>query len=311
MFRQVFRPIILGLLLVAWTVVCAAQSTTQSPVAPVTPATPTSTAAPAAPPAPESEGRVVEASETRQEFREVLRRYPPDLSRVLKLDPSLLTNESYMTTYAPVADFVRQHPEIVRNPDYYFEGVWIPEETARQTPSARMWMEILGGIGAFAFFLTSMAVLTWFVKTIVDQRRWSRLSKIQADVHTKLLDRFGSTEELLAYIKTPAGKRFLEAAPISVDATPARMNAPISRILWSLQAGLVLAMLGIGLNFVSDHVEKDVSSPLFAMAMVSLSIGVGFVLSAIVSFFVTRALGLWEVPALPAPADEQPVNLSS
>ena len=45
-------------------------------------------------------------------------------------------------------------------------------------------------------------------------RRWSRLSKIQTDVHNKLLDRFTSNEDLLAYIQTPVGRKFLESAPI-------------------------------------------------------------------------------------------------
>ena len=42
-------------------------------------------------------------------------------------------------------------------------------------------------------------------------------STCRRDVHGKLIDRFGNNEELLSYMDTEAGKRFLEAAPIPVD----------------------------------------------------------------------------------------------
>ncbi|HJX29810.1 MAG TPA: hypothetical protein VJ885_18055 [Thermoanaerobaculia bacterium] len=33
-------------------------------------------------------------------------------------------------------------------------------------------------------------------------------------MHNKILDRFNTTEQLLEYIRTPAGSKFLESAPI-------------------------------------------------------------------------------------------------
>ena len=54
----------------------------------------------------------------------------------------------------------------------------------------------------------------------------------QAEVHTKFLDRFSSNEDLLAYIQTPVGRRFLESgpAPVADDVRP--VGAPFSRILF-------------------------------------------------------------------------------
>src|SRR5213075_3016398 len=105
----------------------------------------------------------------------------------------------------------------------------------RVTPQDRaidMWRDTIEGftIGTVVLLITSG--LIWLIKTLIDQRRWSRLSKIQTDVHTKLLDRFSSNEDLLTYIQSPAGRRFLESTPISVDA-PRALSSPISRILWS------------------------------------------------------------------------------
>jgi len=73
---------------------------------------------------------------------------------------------------------------------------------------------------AVAGFGLAIGVLTWLIRTIIDYRRWSRLSKVQAEIHTKLLDRFSSNEELAAYIQSPAGSRFLESSPIRLDPGP-------------------------------------------------------------------------------------------
>ena len=61
------------------------------------------------------------ADETRREFYEVLQQYPPALGRVLRLDPTLMTNEAYMASYPTVAAFIAQNPDVPRNPGYYLE----------------------------------------------------------------------------------------------------------------------------------------------------------------------------------------------
>src|SRR5215475_11576050 len=56
------------------------------------------------------------APETQQRLQQLLQQYPPSLSRVVSLDPTLLTNESYLATYPALAQFLSQHPEIAHNP---------------------------------------------------------------------------------------------------------------------------------------------------------------------------------------------------
>src|SRR4030095_651477 len=100
--------------------------------------------------------------------------------------------------------------------------------------------------------------LIWIIKTIVEYRRWNRVSKVHTEVHNKLLDRFTANEDLLAYMQTPAGKSFLESARLSLDSPTRPMGAPLGRILWSVQAGVVLAAAGLGLLFVSGRVVDEV-----------------------------------------------------
>jgi hypothetical protein len=238
------------------------------------------------------------AEETRNELGELMRRYPPDLARVLKLDPSLLTNESYMSAYPQLRALLAQHPEILRTPDYYLGGVWTPPEPGPGDEAVALWQIMMDyGLGLLVFGVVT-AVLVWLVRITLEQRRWSRLSRVQTEVHTKLLDRFGSNEDVLAYMNTSPGKRFLEAAPIPIDAAPSPgLGAPVSRILWSIQAGVVLSALGIGLYVVRGYVAPMIAPPLLIMGTVTLSIGIGLIVSAIVSYALSRKLGLLETPA--------------
>jgi ABC-type multidrug transport system fused ATPase/permease subunit len=242
-----------------------------------------------------------DSRETREAFHATLGRYPTEVSRVLKLDPSLLTNQSYLANYPALASFLAQHPEIAHSPAFYLD-VYVGDEPRGENSSERVWRSTMEALSIFAVLLLVTGVLTWLIRTLIDHRRWSRMSKVQAEVHNKLMDRFTANEDLLAYIQTPAGKRFLESAPIALDGAPRAVSAPVGRILWSVQVGLVLAAAGFGLEYVSGSIEKTVAQPLFAMGVLAISIGIGFVVSAIVSYVLSRRLGLWETAAAPADA---------
>jgi hypothetical protein len=147
--------------------------------------------------------------------------------------------------------------------------------------------------GLMTVFFVVASVLVWLLKTVLEYRRWLRLTKLQAEVHGKLLDRFTASEELLAYIKSPSGQRFLDAAPLALDQPAARMSAPVNRILWSLQAGFVLACAGGGLIFVSRRITQDeINQFVSVIGVVVLAIGVGFILSAAGAWLLSKRLGL-------------------
>ena len=243
-----------------------------------------------------------DSRETREAFHATLQRYPTEVSRVLKLDPSLMVNQSYLANYPALASFLAQHPEIAHSPAFYLDNIYVGEDPRGENSSERVWRSTMEGLSIFAVLALVTGVLTWLVRTLIEHRRWSRMSKVQAEVHNKLMDRFTANEDLLAYIQTPAGKRFLESAPIALDGAPRAVSAPVGRIMWSVQVGLVLAAAGFGLQYVSHSIEKTVSQPLFAMGVLAISIGIGFVVSAIVSYVLSRRLGLWETPATPADA---------
>jgi hypothetical protein len=242
----------------------------------------------------DSEGAksVPNSEQTRESFERVLRRYPPQVGKVLKLDPALFSNASYLANYPALAEFVAQHPEVTHTPAFFLENIWIPNDRSPQTPSQRAWEQTLEVMSILTVMLVVVGTLAWLIRTLVEHRRWSRLSRTQVEVHGKLMDRLTSNEELMAYMQTAAGKRFLESAPIPLDSTPRAVSAPIGRILWSVQVGLILAMVGFGLQFVAAAMDKEVSQPPQAMGVLAVFIGLGFLLSALVSFLLSKRLGL-------------------
>jgi hypothetical protein len=210
------------------------------------------------------------------------------------MDPTLLDSADYLKPYPALAAFLAQHPDVRHNPQFFFaqygENPYGRAVTA-QDRAIDMWRNAIEGFWIGTVILLIASGLIWLIKTLIDQRRWSRLSKIQTDVHTKILDRFSSNEDLLAYIQTPAGRRFLESTPIAVDA-PKALAAPISRILWSAQAGAVLTILGLGIILVSQTTLEEIAGPLGAMGAVVIALGIGFLVSASLAYTLTRRFRL-------------------
>src|SRR5262249_10956856 len=152
--------------------------------------------------------------------------------------------------------------------------------------------DVMARIAMFTGFGLAIGLLTWLVRTFVDYRRWKQLSKVQTEVHTKLLDRFTANDDLLTYIKSPAGSKFLESTPIRLDAGPKSLGAPLGRILWSMQSGVVLIAGGVGMEVVSRQVTvEDAAQPLQALAVLAIALGLGFIVSAAMSFVLSRKLG--------------------
>lgn len=238
-----------------------------------------------------------QARQVRDQFMKVLAKYPPAVARVLKLDPTLLASDQYLAPYPEILAFFGKHPEVRRSPAYYFEPVG--GDSYYYDRGSRAWDDIMTGFFILLVLLTIAGSLGWLVRTAVDYRRWGRLAKVQAEAHTKLLDRFTGNEELLAYVKSPAGMRFLQSAPIALDGTPRAMGSPLSRVLWSIQGGVVLTAAGIGMNYVSRHIDQEHADPIFTLSIIVLSIGLGFLASAVLSYWLSNRMGLLVPPAGP------------
>ena len=253
------------------------------------------------PPASSPIAEQPDAQRTQQELTNLLQHYPPSLRGVLALDSSLLSSESYLAPYPALGSFLHAHPEIARNPSFY---IGEPEprgepEALRERNNARV-EEIVTDLSILAGFSLAICLIAWLIRTLIDYRRWNRLTNVQIEVHSRLMDRFTSNEDLLAYIQSPAGSKFLESAPITLDAGPRSVAAPMARVIWTVQAGVVLVAAGIGLEIVSGRVRYQVGLPLHTLGVLGIALGLGLVISAIISFMLSRRLGLMERESAPA-----------
>lgn len=258
-----------------------------------------------------TEGSQEKLVETREQLMSLLR-MSPTLATVMASDPSLLANQEYVARSNPeLARFLEAHPEIAKNPDFYlFADITASHGRRVDGLQRKLWpdrfrdddaplSDFMKVLIPSLLFLVVLGALLWLIRTLIDNRRWGRIFKMQSEVHGRLIERFSSNEELLGYMGTESGKRFLEAAPIPVDFDrDRRVPAVLSRVLLPLQAGVVLTLLGAGLLGLR-HSLPEISAPLLVFGMVVLMPGIGLVLSAGITWILARRLGL-----MPKGADE-------
>jgi hypothetical protein len=245
---------------------------------------------------------------TRRQLLTLLR-ISPSLTGVVAWDPSLLGNQEYVAKTNPeLASFLGQHPEIARNPDFYLfadihtrganrvealeRRVWTGEPEPRRQDDANY---IVGQIVPMLVAFAAIGAIAWLIRVLLSNRRWTRVFRLQTEVHGKLIDRFGSNQEILSYMQTDAGRRFLEAAPISVelqqDERWERWPPVLQRVLMPLTAGIVLTLLGAGLLFLR-HSVRGGDTPLLLFGVVALMPGLGCIIAAGITWLLAQKLGL-------------------
>ena len=142
----------------------------------------------------------------------------------------------------------------------------------------------------FGVFVIVLSAVLWLIRTIMNNRRWTRVASIQTEIHNKLLEKMASNQELLAYMETEAGKRFLESSPFEVEHTQSPVF-PYSRILLSAQAGVVMIMTGVGLLWLQARLP-DAAQPLLFFGILVMAPGIGLLVSAFLSYSMSRHFGL-------------------
>ncbi|MBL8134998.1 MAG: hypothetical protein JNL48_00120 [Acidobacteria bacterium] len=231
------------------------------------------------------------ANETRQDLQEILRELPPAVAAVLRHDPSLLTRTDYLAPYPRLAAFLQSHPQVALNPAYFI-GTPDTEDAEPNGRAMRMAEEVVEGIGVFVIISSVIGFFVWVVRTIIDHRRWLRLSKVQVDVHSKVLDRLSSHDDLLAYIQSPSGRRFLDSAPIEMGGAARPSAAALTRVMWSLQAGIVLCAVGLGFWMLGRTSLAEAAQGLSIISTLALTLGLGFIVSAGASYTISTRHGL-------------------
>jgi hypothetical protein len=242
------------------------------------------------------------AEDTRETLRLLLQKFPRSVGEILRRDPSLMAKPDYMAAYPELAKYIEAHPEIPRNVEFYFEGFGSWQNSRQMDPTFEAMGVLLGGLAVGFVLILFATVIIWLVRAFIQHRRWLKASTVQAEFHTKLLDRMSTNEELIAYVQSPAGRRFLEAAPVRAESDSPSFSAPVGSIVWSLMAGVVLTVLGVGFRYAGNYVKDDAHDAVVVVGVIILSLGVGFILASLMAFVVSSRLGLF--PQRPTPESQ-------
>ena len=127
-------------------------------------------------------------------------------------------------------------------------------------------------------------LIGFIVWTIFSTIRRYKTAKLQAGLQSKLLERFGTGQELLAYVQSDAGKRFLESMTTE-------QSTPYGRILGAAQTSAILILLGFAFLFLRGRVA-GAEEGFLVFGTIVLSLGVGFGLASAMSYVLSKTFGL-------------------
>ena len=230
---------------------------------------------------PALQGDEVDAANTKQALERILKAYPPALKQVLQLDPSLLTNTTYLAPYPTLVGFLNEHAVVARNPAYFLGVPQSPKPASTPSVTYVYPKPSADPLSAYVVVFALLGIVAWMIRAVIDHQRWLKSSRAQSETQSKILDRFTSNEDLLNFIQTPAGKHLLESS--SVPPQPQSVTAPIQQILWSVKVGIVLFTGGAGLEIAGVYQ---------VVSVLMMAVGLGFIFSAMSSWVLSKKLGL-------------------
>lgn len=116
-------------------------------------------------------------------------------------------------------------------------------------------------------------------------RRLRENAKAFAELQGRLIDKFGDAGEVVRYLESDAGKQLLAGAENGRGGAHAR-------VLDSLQIGIVVFLGGIGLLAASGVSNPEVQEVMSVLGRVAMLLGVGFIVSSLVSGAMLKSWGL-------------------
>ena len=149
-----------------------------------------------------------------------LLRLSPTMTAAVAADPSLLADQQYVARSNPeLAQFMTSHPDIARNPEFYLFSKLDPSEGRRDKALQRVvWPDltpvehgqsqasaVMHDMVPIILFPVFFLAFVWVVRIFVDSRRWNRTFKQQSEIHSRLIEKLGTSQELVAYMETEAG----------------------------------------------------------------------------------------------------------
>ena len=135
-------------------------------------------------------------------------------------------------------------------------------------------------LSLWGFFAASSFVV-WAISSSM---RSNREARARAELQSRLLDRLTNNQELANFLQSEAGQKLWEMG--SNGTAP-----PVKKILNSVQAGLVLTLVGGAMIILSSGRPPETAESLLIMGGIGLAMGIGFLLSATAAWFLSKSFG--------------------
>jgi len=136
-------------------------------------------------------------------------------------------------------------------------------------------------------FLALFALAAWFFW--LDARRRQALVQARSDLQNRLLEKFASPQDVAQFLQTEGGRRFLQG--LTTDARHAGRG-----ILRAMQVGVVITVFGsavVSLGVAYPTHDRG-ANPGVIIGSLILALGVGFLISAGLSYFLSKKWGMLE-----------------
>jgi len=138
----------------------------------------------------------------------------------------------------------------------------------------------------FPCFFGALSFVVWVV-----MNSWQRRQhvKLMVEFNNRVLERLGSAKDFSDFLHSDGGDRLMKVL------TPERgLTAPRDRILIAVQSGVVFVAVGLGLVFFTWRTSVVDREAFRLISVIVLSLGLGLLLSSAASYWVARALHLFE-----------------
>lgn len=130
-----------------------------------------------------------------------------------------------------------------------------------------------------AIVIGQMAFVGWMVHIAVSY--WHKRTRLRSEERLRVLERFGSGEELAGFLNTAAGEKLL-------GAFSPQQGYPVRTIAWTTAMGVILLFLGGAFLLLARFFEDIFIIPGMVLSMT----GGGVLLSAAISTRLYRRAGL-------------------
>jgi hypothetical protein len=144
-----------------------------------------------------------------------------------------------------------------------------------------MFRELVLLVGPFAAIIGVVVI----VRAALAASRTKREAETLLQLHTRLIEKFGTSQELLEYLRSEAGAKLL--SPVANGG-----SAPHRKIIAAVQVGVIMTFLGTAFWLLRGTLTDEGMAAVSFLGAATLALGLGFLVSAFLAYLLSSRWGL-------------------